>query len=53
MEMACTSGMAYHFLKAPHLIVDVIAYDVVACAHDIPDPRLTHTGPWTPGWTPL
>lgn len=35
------------------LLIDVIAYDVAVSANDIPNPRLTHAGPWTPGWTPL
>lgn len=40
-------------LSAETLFVDVVAFDICTAAHAIPNPRLTHNGPWTPGWTPL
>lgn len=40
-------------LSDTHVINGVIAACLVLGAHDIPDPRQTHRGPWTPDWTPL
>lgn len=53
LKLAGDSGIVFRLLAVPDIIVDVIAYDIVTGAHDIPDPRLSHRGPWTEGWTPL
>jgi len=42
-----------YVLVTRELVSEFIAWDLAVSANDIPNPRLTHRGPWTPGWTPL